>query len=201
MTTMASLLKRKKLETPYRSYRKILYKVLAFLKKNKREEDFKFFTYGYIPARNMDCTIVDYLIKLEQSSNISMNDLQLPYDFLINFDDPDSSQILSAIREFQRRLDILQIISNSGDGSIFEPEVEIKKFKVSKELDDLLKRWEIEMDGAAQNMSKFVIEKVYSEATQRIAKQVALENKHGEALVIAEFLTSVEEMAFNVTDN
>lgn len=57
------------------------------------------------------------------------------------------------------------------------------------------------MDDAAPSLSRFVIHKLYSEATQRIARQVASENKHGEALVIAEFLTSVEEMAFTLNDN
>lgn len=116
---MASFVKREEnvLETPWRSYRKILLKFLEYLKMNEREEDFKYLTYGYIPAKNMDCSIVDWLLRLEQSDKIRMDDFKMLYDFLINFDDPDSSQILSVITKFQRRQNILQMISNSGGKS------------------------------------------------------------------------------------
>ena len=96
------------IETLWLSYRKILLDFIEYLHGKGREKAFKLFFSRSIPDKNWDFDIEYWLLNLEQSGQLSMNQLGILCYFLQSFN--DSEQIGSMIKEFQRRLHFVEMI-------------------------------------------------------------------------------------------
>ena len=106
-----------KIKTPWTFNRQIIVRFALYLHVNPvRENVFKLFYYGCIPAKNYDVSVEEWLMKLEQSDIISAQNLEILGLFLKEFSDAD--EILSMIRDFQYLLYNLEMITGELDGKL-----------------------------------------------------------------------------------
>ena len=89
------------------SYRALLLHFSEYLRAANKEKAFKFFCYGYIPTKNWDVDIEDWMMKLEQSHVLGMDHLQILHCFLKCYDDVPTEKMLRRIRQFQYELGLV----------------------------------------------------------------------------------------------
>ena len=95
---------------PWTKYRLLHLSIARRLKLNEDDQHyFKQFFYESIPTASWDCSVVEQLMKMEQSRVICMKNL----DTLIMFFDAigESSEILQAIRTFKLRMTTIDLLT------------------------------------------------------------------------------------------
>ena len=108
MSSMSSNKKEIEIETLWTSYRKLLLGFIGYLHEKGKEKQFKIFFRRSVPDKYWDVEIEDWLLILEQSQIVNMNELEILCSFLNSF--KDSRQISAEIREFRRRLQLVEMI-------------------------------------------------------------------------------------------
>ena len=91
------------------SYRALLLHFNDYLRAENREKAFKLFCYDYIPTKNWDVDIEDWIMKLEQSHVLRMDHLQVLRGFLKCYDDVPTHKMRCRIRRFRYEL---RLVSN-----------------------------------------------------------------------------------------